>query len=265
MLLFVSFTFGLMASEPITITLAFEDKDSFPNYLGKGKKVQWEKPGYAVEFLKLVEREAGVKIKFIRKPWKRCLASMNMNKVDGAFNASFKKARMKMGKYPTKNGKVDPNRRIAEMSYVFFKLKDSKIEWNGEKLLNLDDGKVGSVLGYSISDILKKKGFPVDDGVNNAVSLLNKLVVKRVPVIISSELQIKQHILQNPKKFKDVVKIEPAYQTKPYYVMFSHKFVKEHPKVAKKVWDTIGKLRDTQKVKDILIKYLSELKPESGK
>ncbi len=67
------------AADPVTVTLAFENKTSFPNYIGDGEKINWEKPGFAVEILKLVEKELGLKLEFVRLPWKRCLASMQNN------------------------------------------------------------------------------------------------------------------------------------------------------------------------------------------
>ncbi|MDM8517616.1 transporter substrate-binding domain-containing protein, partial [Desulfobacterales bacterium HSG16] len=235
----------------------YENKTSFPNYVGHGKKINWEKPGFAVEFLKIVEKKLGLKIKFVRLPWKRCLATMQKNEVDGVFNASYKKERLKFGRYPTtSDGKVDTERRITEMAYVFFKLRHSDIHWDGKKFTNLN-GNIGTILGYSIGDILKKEGFSVDDGASSPQSLLDKLIFERFSVMAASDNQIQELISKSPDRYKDVVKLEIPYQVKPYYVMLSHNFVTQHPDMAEKIWDTIGKFRESQEVEKIRLKYFN--------
>ena len=254
---FLIFNFHAQAAAPMTITLAFENKDSFPNYLGNGEEINWEKPGFAVEFLKLVEKELGLKFKFVRFPWKRCLASMQDNKVDGVFNASYKKDRLKLGRYPIRNdGIIDTERRITEMAYVFFKLRSSNIHWDGKKFTNLT-GNIGAVLGYSIGDILKKEGFSIDEA-PGPHALIDMLIYERFSVMAASDNQIEEVISKSPNRYKNVVKLEIPYQIKPYYLMFSHDFVTQHPDTADKIWDTIGKLRDSREVKQIRLKYLNK-------
>jgi signal transduction histidine kinase/DNA-binding NarL/FixJ family response regulator len=41
-----------------------------------------------------------------------------------------------------------------------------------------------------------------------------------------------------------VEKIPTPIEEKPYYLMLSHKFVKEHPQLAEQIWDEIGRLRE---------------------
>lgn len=49
-----------------------------------------------------------------------------------------------------------------------------------------------------------------------------------------------------PEKFKRIVKVTPPIKTKPYYLMLSHQFVKKHPQLAEKIWDTIEIIRESQ-------------------
>jgi len=247
---FVSFAYANM-----TITLAFENKTSYPNYLGNGNSVNWEKPGFALEFLKIVEKKLGIQFKFIRVPWKRCLMLMQFNKVDGVFNASYKKERLEYGRYPIRDGKIDESRRITQMAYVFFKLQDANVHWDGKAFTNLNS-RIGTVLGYSIGDDLKKKGFAVDDGAPGPQELLEKLIAERFDIMAGSDNQTEEIISKSPDRYKNVVKLAIPYKIKPYYLMFSHNFVTQHSDMAEKIWDTIGKIRESPQIELIRSKYL---------
>ncbi|MFC2140167.1 substrate-binding periplasmic protein [Candidatus Auribacterota bacterium] len=240
------------ADSKVSLILAYEDKVSFPYYLGNGKDVLAAKPGTSVEIIKLLEKKLNVSIRFVRHPWKRCLKAMEHNEVDGTFNASFKEARLKMGRYPFKEGKVDRSRRLLTLSYGFYKLKGSKADWNGKNFTDLQ-GNIGVVLGYSVEKDLKEKGFPVDTAPNTQASL-DKLLRKRVNLIAGSESQIDSYIRNYPR-YSEVVKLKKPWKIKASYLMLSHKFVKEHPDLTEKIWDSIAVLRESKEVQAIYDKY----------
>ncbi len=242
-----------LIAEPFEMTLAFENKESFPYYMGDGSKLVLNKPGSSVEIIQLVAKELGIKIYWKRMPWKRCLLLMRENSIDGTFNASFKKERLKFGVYPSKNGKIDPERRLLTVHYSFYKRKDSPIEWDGKKFINFK-GEIGVVLGYSVEKDLKEKGFPVDSTLNTLANL-KKLIYGRIDLIVGSRTQIESFIRNNYKAFKNVIELKVPLKVKPSYLMLSHKFVKENPDKSDKIWDTIRKIRNTEVVQKIYDKY----------
>jgi len=120
----------------IQLTIAYEDKEQPPYYMGNTHEILDEKPGAAVEMVMMLSHIIeGVEIKLVRFPWKRCLYSLKGNTVDGIFNASYKKKRLEFGWYPTINrmhdGPVDTSRRITKISYSFYTLKNTQAEWDG--------------------------------------------------------------------------------------------------------------------------------------
>jgi len=241
-------------SEMTKIILAFENKESSPNYLGNGKNINWERPGFSVEYLKLLESKLKIEIKFVRLPWRRALKELKENNIDGLFNASYKKDREQFGNYPLlPNGDISVNNRITSMNYVFFKNKSSNIQWDGDKLSNFT-GEVGVVNGYSIGDDLIKDGYSISNAIGPE-SLLQMLLRKRFLLIAASDTQLNNIIRISKEAYKDIEQLKIPYSTKPYYLMLSKEFVQKHPILSNKIWNKIGELRDGLLISFIRKKY----------
>lgn len=239
------------------IKIAYENKEQPPYYMGNTSKVLSKNPGVVVEMIQMLdEMMSEIEIKLVRYPWVRCKDSLKKNKVDGIFNASYKKGRLKLGWYPTKNkkhaGRVDISRRVTTIAYSLYKLKGTEIGWDGKNFKSINV-KVGAVSGYSIVGDLKKKGVTVDEA-RSSENNLGKLLLQRVKAVALQDVTADSFIKSEPKKYSKVVKVKPPLVTKPYYLMLSHKFVKENPKLAQKIWDNIRKIRKKQ-FKKLASKY----------
>ncbi len=245
------------ASYAFQIIISYEDKEQPPYYMGNSNKVLGDNPGVAVEIIqKAGNAIEGVDIKLKRLPWPRCTAELSSNKIDGIFNASYKKERLKIGQYPTINGHlhgpIDISRRITKISYSFYILKENNIEWNRKGEISTDM-IIGAPLGYSIVDDLKKKGLIIEEAPNTEMNL-RKLIHKRITAAALQDVTADSIIKSNPITFENIKKITPPIITKPYYLMLSHKFVEEHPILAQKIWDTIKYIRENE-INKIYIKY----------
>jgi len=245
------FSFSLTAGEKLTF--AYEDGEQAPYYLGKGAKIP-AKPGVSIDLLRMMEKDLGVEITFKRMPWKRCLSSLEAGEVDGIFNASFKEKRMKFGQYPMTGKKPDAAKRLTTISYALYRMKGSKVDFDGKKILNAD-GKVAAPSGYSIIDKLKKKyGVKVDDGSKTTPQNFEKMLAGRVVAAADQEMP-GDAVLEGSAKYSDKIeKIPTLLVTKPYYLMLSHQFIKKHPELAKKIWAKVAELRDS-KIKELFKKY----------
>lgn len=210
-------------------------------------------PGTLFELLQLTARNLNLDIQFRRAPWKRRLLEIEMNEVDGISFASFKKERMKIGVYPMKYGKPDTDRRTHTVAYYFYKLENSPFMWDGQAFHNLD-GPVGVQRGAAIVGLLKAKGVRVEES-KAARQGLMKLVKGRVAAYVEVGNFADVDLANEPEKFKGVVKIPTPIREKPYYLMLSHKFVKEHPQLAEQIWDEIEKVRESKEYKEIQKKY----------
>lgn len=250
LMLLLAVSYNLYAEK---IIFAAEDQDQFPHYLGQSTKFDMTNPGLSVSMLQEVCKKLGLEPEFVRMPWKRCLKSMQTGKVDGIFNGSFKEERMEFGQYPMKNGKADPERRIATSAYVIYKHKNSDLAWDG-KTFKVKGNRVGATLGYSVVGDLKKAGLEVDEGKDYQKNLL-KVMKGRIPATVELSDATDFWINKNMDKVTDIIKHDPPFKVKPYYVLLSHQFVEKHPKLAEKIWDEIKILRDSPKYQELRKMY----------
>lgn len=242
-LFFCSFVFHANAVE---MTIAYENKEQPPYYMGNSDAVISPRPGVSVEMVKMLEeRIPGLSIQFVRYPWRRCTFSLGENLVDGIFNASYSKERLAIGWYPTKDhshgGAADTDRRITTITYSIYTLKDSKLGWDGKIFSGLD-GNIGAPLGYSVVNDLKKLNVPVEEA-PSTVNNLDKLAAGRVAALALQDVTA-DNIIRNNPKYADIVKISPPFLSKHYYLMLSDSFVKAHPDLAQKIWDEIRNIRN---------------------
>ena len=238
-------------SAKIKIVFACEDNENFPFYTDNGTAINWEKPGISVELVKLLESELEIEIEIVRFPWNRCLDTMGKGKIDGTFQASFKKKRMKMGVYPMVGDKPDISKRLCTVSYNLYKIKGSNLDWDGKKFINIS-GEIGAPFGYSIIDDIKKLGVGVDTSKNTETDF-KKMQKNRIQGVAALKLSA-DFLIKSNSNFHNIERIDKPIKTKPYYLMLSHQFVDKNPELANKIWDTIEKLRET-KFEEISEKY----------
>lgn len=244
---------GIARAETPTVRLVFEPTPNPPRFLGEGGAIDWEKPGITLELLREVGRRLGVRFTYKRVPWKRGLFMVEHGQADGIFHASFKKQRQRIGVFPMRAGKPDPRRSIFTQRYVFYRLKDAPFAWDGKSLRNLE-GPVGVLRGYSIQGDLEKKGVPISIS-NGQEQILGKLRKGRVGAFANLEGMTDAFLADQGDLFDDVVKVAPAIKSKPYYLMFSHGFYRQHRDLAERIWQTAVEINDSPAFQAILRKY----------
>jgi len=245
LLFFLFFAIELSAQESIILTIAYENKEQPPYYLGNTEKVLDNSPGIAVEMIKRLEHHIPeLTIELKRFPWLRCLTYLKHGAVDGIFNASFKKERLKVGAYPYKNNKVDPSKRITTISYSLYKLETSQLILD-ELSKMTDKPKVGATRGYSIVGDLRKRGILVDES-KSTENAFNKLLKGRNIAVAAQDVTGDYLLSKYSEKFHGIVKVSPPIKTKPYYLMLSNQFIEKHPDLSEKIWRTIAHIREKE-------------------
>jgi len=94
----------------------------------------------------------------------------------------------------------------------------------------------------------------VDEVPTQRINLRN-LVQGRVAGIAGLEFMNDFYLNTHPDEYKEIVKVYPPIAQKPYYLMLSHKFVKENPVLAEAIWDAIQKIRVSEEYFQIAKKY----------
>ena len=242
------------AAETI-LHVAYEDKTQFPYYMGNTQQVP-EEPGAAVELVRLLEeRIPGLRVKFSRYPWKRCLAMLETGQVDGIFNASYNRERTRIGEYPMHDGQVDPTRRLTTISYHLYALPNADLGWNGEAFED-PDLVIAAPLGYSIVSDLENLGVSVVS-VRRSLQGLELLNAGRINAVALQSVTADYLLANNPEQLDGIVRVDPPLKTKPYYLMLSRQFQAANPELSEKIWNAIGELRE-EKLEALEQPYLAE-------
>jgi len=238
-----------------TLLIAYEEKDSPPFYYlsNTGLHGNPHKPGVTPEVLNLIAKRLGFTIEYTRFPWARGLMKLKFNEIDGLFHSSFKEERLLNGVYPMKGARPDTNRMIMMQNYSLYKHKESPLSWDGENFEYLS-GPIGVLLNYAIGGDLKKMGVTVEE-TSYLLSLLKRVESRRLAGLANLENMTDVLISKHANILQNIVKVSPPLRVKPYYLMFSHGFVKEHPTLANAIWHAIEVIKKSGEYDAILKSY----------
>lgn len=256
MLLLTLAVAGVSAQEPQkVVSVCYENVSNPPHYYSV-KDIDQDRPGLTLEILHRVSQQTGVKFKFIRRPWKRCILSLQKNQVDAAFDLSYLPERETYVVYPYVNGKLDTNRHLHILDYSLFTLKDTKVSWDGEKIDNLSKPLI-AVAGYSIVGDLRKLGYHVIEGTNQKTNL-DVLLRHRVDAVVQQGTMTQPILDKNPAYYANIIKHPIPIKTKPYYFVFSKQFARNQPQLAETIWDSIATVRESEEFAALRQSYLAE-------
>lgn len=229
-----SFAHGSV-NAPIEFKFCYENKEFYPHFLGNSTLIPKDKPGALIEVLqRLDELVPAVAISYTRKPWARCLNLLESGSVSAVIG-SFSQGRSEYAVYPLKDGQLDVNKAIDNLSTCLVVLRSSQFTMK-------EVTTVAVPYGYIVSGQLKNVGFKVYE--TDSLSLAHQLLIsKRVSASVidcnNSLVNEKLRILPKPIR---------QHQG---YLMMSKKFYRRSPEIAMELWNTLSSLNR----KDIYSKY----------
>jgi polar amino acid transport system substrate-binding protein len=217
-----------------TVTLCYEAQDVRPWRTEKGG-------GLNFELLKMVGERLDIHFDFQSIPWKRCLAQLKANAVDGAFAVSYKPDRRELGEYPG-GDTPDASKRMHTDTYVVLRRKGSKVEWDGKRFSKLE-GAVGFQLGYSVGDVLRAQNLQVDEGSQRADELARKLVAGRLGAAAMGGSDA-AGLMRGPLAAQ-LEQLPVPIIEKPYFLILSHALVASRPELAASIWNAVEQARNS--------------------
>ncbi len=247
-------TFAIASSSANAATpfhACYEDKNAFPYIVGNSETILAQ-PGVIPEIILALGRKIPeLKVQLLRMPWKRCLISLQAGMTDVVV-ASYSADRAGYAAYPMLYGQLDTTLRFDTRSYAIYKLNTSPLQWDGQKFSQLN-GAIGTPLGYSIVDDLKKMGIAAEES-PSASNDFQKMQLGRVAAVIAQEKV--GDLLLRQERFGNIVKLTPLFTKKDYYVVLSKQFASQHAGLVQKIWQAVSELRE-QEMDDMLLKYVN--------
>ncbi len=215
-----------------TLTLCFERKDVPPWRTIDGA-------GLNFELLNQVASRLDVDFKYESLPWKRCLAKLETNEVDGAFSVSFSRSRLSIGAFPG-GTTPDAGKRLHTATYSLIRRKGSKINWDGKHFSNID-GLVGFQLGYSVGEFLHDQKIRAEELNVRAGELVRQVANGRLAAAAVFDTDVAA-VMSGP--LAPQLEVLPVRLIeKPYFLMMSRKFATAQPMLTQRLWKTIEEVR----------------------
>ena len=215
------------------VSLCFENKMVMP----------WrstDRTGLNFDLFKRVEARLDISFDYQLLPWKRCLAKLKANEVDGAFTVSFSDERRQFGAFPG-GAAPDVKKRMHYARYFLLRKKGSPINWDGTQFHGLD-GKIAFQLGYSIGDSLRAMKVAVDESNDSSHNVGRKVITGRVAgaALMDSDVSV---LMSGPLAPQLEIVATPLVE-KAYYLMLSNALVKARPELAERIWKSIEEVRN---------------------
>lgn len=223
-----------------TLDLCMDNKVVFPWSIPESED------GLDIILLKMVDKNIPeVNFRYVSMPWNDCFLALKQNKVDGVFQASYKKIRERFGAYPKNNGNIDQQRALHLDSYSLFVNKHSNITYDGKKIKGLGKRHIVTTKGYSIESDLKSLNYQVyghsEPTIKQFELLIDGTFAAAATLTHDGEL-----LLRNPKFENKLKKLEPGLVEKYYYLMLSNKLLKHQKPLTEKIWNEIHNVKSSE-------------------
>lgn len=247
---------SLMAQAGEEIAVCFEDANVRPWRTATAQ-------GLNFRLLEDVSRQTGIKLRFLAKPWRRCLLELKGNQIDAALGASWSAERAGISQFPEINGQPDRNRSLYVDRYIVVRRKSSSIHWDGKTFTGLQT-PIGVQMGYSAVTDLRAQGYRVDDETLVSQDVLLKLELGRTDAVVMLQGEAAAVFAEHPKWQASLEILPESYLEKPYYLIFSRDFFRTHNKIAEALWAAIPKARQRPAYAESERKALDGLRRETG-
>lgn len=210
--------------------------------LGEGPRIHPDRPGTAIEILRLIARQHRLSLDIRRYPWKRTLHMLANSEIDLLVYASFTPERAAIGEYPMLGGVPDPSRRFATLRYMTYRRKGEPV-YALPGTISGTPGPVGVPGGYSVAALLRARGIRVDESQSTEVDL-RKLAAGRVQAVVALE-ETAEAIIGRDPALGTAIESAGVIDTRHYFFVFSKKYRKTRPEMADAVWTSLARYRES--------------------
>ncbi|MFC0119478.1 substrate-binding periplasmic protein [Pseudoalteromonas xiamenensis] len=228
------------------IVFCYEDKALPPMFMGEGFDVPKEDPGASIEILqKITVEDPHIRFQFVRRPWKRCLADLTLNKVDAVI-ASYREERESFMVFPKRaDGRLHTRQAISQFGSCLIVKKT-----RGDSLQGTASVTVAVPNGYSVSSVLAEQGYRVINTYSQSDAY--DLVLKGVVDATVGVCKVGQENVIGFLHSDKLAAKYPASEMNYGFVAFSKGYAKAHPSTVTTDWRHLENMPSTP----LYLKYI---------
>ncbi len=238
------------------VVVGASQENAFPYLMGSADALDAEKPGLAVEALRLLAPTLGVGFEFPRRPWRRALNDLKEGRLDALIYTSYRPELEEFGVFPKRLNQIDERRRLLTERWNLYVRRDQPLDWQGQLFPDL--GPVGLTAGAPVIPALEAANVAFDE---TRATLLNfrKLARGRVRSAISDDLNgefiLRTHQAELGNHLQ-ALSLPVAQEF--YYLIFSHSFYARYPEFAEILWNNLSSVRESVEFWETVDRYLAQ-------
>ncbi|MFZ6801119.1 transporter substrate-binding domain-containing protein [Undibacterium sp. Di24W] len=238
---------GLHSEKAFAVTplkFCFEDAPQTPWTMPDGS-------GLNLELLKRVERRLGENFELVAKPWKRCLEEVRTGVQDGLIGSAVAPERQQFSVFPTMpDGSADRTAALNEDQAKVYIRKDSKANWDGENLINVQQAILVQ-RAYLVGTILQKKGFQIKE-IRSIHEALELLVKGAADIAILQGTETENVVKYDSSINSKIRSAEAAFISLPMYLPVNRETYTQNPRRIEAIWNAIREIRTSSEYRQLL-------------
>ncbi|MBH9553685.1 substrate-binding periplasmic protein [Inhella gelatinilytica] len=203
--------------------------------------------GLDFAFLDELRQRTGIQLEVALRPGGRCLRELAAGDQDAMFAISHLPEREGQARFPGLPGRPDTERAVRRIEYAWYVPQNSPLHWDGETLHGLlPTDRVGVQRGYAITARLRAKQMRFEEGPSSVQRNLDMLQRGRVAALALHGQAAEAVLAQRPDLRRTLRRLSPALELRPYYLVFSHRFMETHESLALQLWQAAAAVRDSE-------------------
>ncbi len=223
------------AAEPLRF--CFEDGPEAPWTLPDGS-------GLTLDLLRTAAERVHEEVVLQALPWKRCIAGVSENRIDGAIGSADTPERRRIGHIPMRaDGSADIDAALYVDYYYVYLRKGSGVSWDGRQLI-VPHNTVLIPRGYNLEADLATLGYKVNESINSGEEGLRMLRAGLAEVAILPTMAT----LEQAKslQYRDTVTVAAKpWSLSPGYLLVSNGRYEKDPARIRALWESIRAVRHT--------------------
>lgn len=244
---------------PKMLVLGMTDQFQFPFTTTDGETINGIKPGLIAEAMEALNRDLGVTIKLVRKPYRKLIVDLENNAINGVAMMTFDFHHNSIARFPMDGENVDVSKRMFTERWALFHRKEQSVPWQG--VISEALGPIAVREEASILPELKKSSPLITECptlMGCFLALQNK---ERDYLVAAPDLHarkvLKELFAEGSKAKGDpnIVMLQPYINDKHYYLAFSNQFYDQYPLFAQHAWSQLSQLRESPELWEASDKY----------
>lgn len=222
---------------PVRFLVAYPTEANPPYYLDNGTEVPENNPGYSVEVIQAVGRKVKeIRLEITRCRFEQCLDKIRSGDIDALFNVPYRDKWMFTGKYPFTKAKVDPRQRLYGEEHAVYRIKDTRISTDGDRIYGLKDRSVAVKRNTPLLTHLEQKNYPVLLYPTNTEAL-QSMMRRDAPAAVLVAQHVEALARMHPELTELISRSEYPLLEEDLYLMISRQFYAKKPWLAEKIWE----------------------------